>query len=84
MKKSVFIEKNLKSGRNEGNGSKLTKKEVVVRWWDGYMEAFKCADLRFGSDLLWMRLEDGKNRHIPLRHVRWFSVYPESHEKLRR
>jgi hypothetical protein len=25
-------------------------------------------------------LGDGKNRNIPLRQVRWFSVYPESHE----
>jgi len=59
-----------------------TKKDVVVRWWDGYIENFECTDLRFGSDLLWMRLKDGKDRHIPLRHVRWFSIYPESHEDL--
>lgn len=53
---------------------------VTVRWWDGYMETFDCTEVRFGCDLLWMRLADGKNRHIPLRHVRWFSLKQESHE----
>ena len=54
--------------------------ETTVRWNDGYLEDFKCSDVRFGSDLLWMRLISGGNRHIPLRQVRWFSMYPESHE----
>ena len=54
---------------------------VTVRWWDGYMEVFKATEVRFGSDLLWMRLEDGTNRHIPLRMVRWFGTSIESHEK---
>lgn len=53
---------------------------VNVRWFDGYLEVFNCSDIRFGSDLLWMRLTTGKNRHVPLRQVRWFSTYPESHE----
>lgn len=53
---------------------------VTVRWFDGYLESFKCKEVRFGSDLLWMRLQDGKNRHIPVRQVRWYSVNPESHE----
>jgi len=54
---------------------------VTVRWNDGYMEDFKCSDVRFGSDLLWLRLETGQNRHIIVsRQVRWWSVYPESHE----
>ena len=52
---------------------------VNVRWNDGYLETFACSEVRFGSDLLWMRLENGQNRHIPLRQVRWFSVDPESH-----
>lgn len=56
------------------------EKKVNVRWHDGYLEVFECQEVRFGSDLLWMRLMDGKNRHIPLRSVRWFSVCPESHE----
>lgn len=43
---------------------------VTVRWFEGYMEEFKATEVRFGSDLLWMRLENGKNRHIPLRQVR--------------
>jgi hypothetical protein len=55
--------------------------EVTVRWHDGYLEEFKADEVRFGSDLLWMRLSDGRNRHIPLRSVRWFSQTPESHEK---
>lgn len=54
---------------------------VNVRWSDGYLEKFECiGQPRFGCDLLWMRLVDGGNRHIPLRHVRWFSVIPENHE----
>lgn len=55
--------------------------DVTVRWFDGYLEDFKCSEVRFGSDLLWMRLESGQNRHIPLRQVRWFSQTPESHER---
>ena len=55
--------------------------EVSVRWFDGYLEKFECSEVRFGSDLLWMRLVTKQNRHIPLREVRWFSVMPESHEK---
>lgn len=57
------------------------KISVSVRWWDGYLEEFVASEVRFGSDLLFLRLDNGKNRHIPLRQVRWFSVSPESHEK---
>ena len=53
---------------------------VSVRWWDGYLEPFEAEEVRFSSDLLWLRLVDGSNRHIPLRQVRWFSLAPESHE----
>ena len=53
---------------------------VTVRWNDGYLEEFECSQVRFGCDLLWIRLTGKRNRHIPLRTVRWFSVYPESHE----
>ena len=56
--------------------------QVSVRWFDGYFEGFKCSEVRFGSDLLWMRLMNGQNRHVPLRQVRWFSVTPESHENV--
>jgi hypothetical protein len=61
----------------------MAVKETVVnvRWFDGYLERFECEDVRFGSDLLWMRLTIGQNRHIPLRQVRWFSLTPESHER---
>ncbi len=54
--------------------------KVNVRWFDGYLEMFEATEVRFGSDLLWMRLKEG-NRHIPLREVRWFSLSPESHEQ---
>lgn len=56
---------------------------VSVRWFDGYLEEFEVTEVRFGSDLLWMRLNNGKNRHIPLRQVRWFSLSKESHEMKR-
>ena len=47
---------------------------VKVRWWDEYFETFDCTDVRFGSDLLWLILLGGNNRHIPLRGIRWFSM----------
>jgi hypothetical protein len=52
---------------------------VNVRWWDGYLETFEAQEVRFGCDLLWLRLIDGNNRQIPLRGVRWFSLSKESH-----
>jgi hypothetical protein len=52
---------------------------VNVRWWDGYLEVFRAVEVRFGCDLLWLVQEDGQNRHIPLRQVRWFSLSKESH-----
>lgn len=59
-----------------------TDKDIVVtvRWFDGYLESFRAKQIRAGEALLWLRLEDGKNRNIPLRNVRWYSMYPESHE----
>lgn len=54
---------------------------VTVRWFDGYLEEFEADEVRFGSDILWLRLADGKNRHIPLRHVRWFGMTQESHQR---
>jgi len=53
--------------------------DVTVRWRDGYLEEFGATEVRFGSDLLWLRLVAGGNRRIPLRMVRWFQVLPESH-----
>lgn len=55
---------------------------VNVRWWDGYLETFEATEVRFGCDLLWLRLSNGENRHIPLRQVRWFSLSKESHAKM--
>lgn len=54
---------------------------VTVRWIDGYLEEFNATEARFGGDLLFLRLQDGKNRHIPLKTVRWFSMSKESHER---
>lgn len=54
---------------------------VTVRWFDGYMEVFNATEVRFGNAYLWMRLEDGNNRHIPLSQVRWFGTSIESHQK---
>ncbi len=53
---------------------------VIVRWFDGYKEEFDCEEVRFGNALIWMRLLDGGNRHIPTHQVRWYSTTPESHE----
>ena len=64
--------------------------KVSVRWHDGYLEEFDATEVRFGCDILWLRLlpvfnneiareMPAQNRHIPLRSVRWFSVTPESH-----
>lgn len=55
--------------------------KVNVRWWDGYREVFHASEVRFGAYLLWMRLDDGKNRHVPLQGVRWFSLSKEDHEE---
>lgn len=68
-----------KTGR-QAESDKQKVNVVTVRWWDGYKEDFRATEIRFGSDLLWMRLEDGANRHIPLRQVRWFGTSIESHQ----
>jgi len=53
---------------------------VNVRWWDGYLEAFECEQVRQGGHILWMRLTNGQNRTIQLSgNVRWFSTDLESH-----
>ena len=54
---------------------------VTVRWFDGYLEEFVCSEVRFGAYILWMRLENGKERIIPLTQVRWFGQSVESHQK---
>jgi len=57
------------------------KNIVTVRWFDSYLEEFEATEVRFGSDILFLRLADGKNRHIPLRNVRWFGLSVESHQR---
>lgn len=54
---------------------------VTVRWFDSYLEEFEATEVRFGFDILFLRLADGKNRHIPLRQVRWFGMTKESHQR---
>ena len=68
-------------GRVLMEGISVQTNTVTVRWHDGYMEEFEATEVRFGSDLLWMRLLNGQNRHIPLRSVRWFGMSVESHQK---
>lgn len=54
--------------------------DVAVRWLDGYLERFAVDEVRASATLLWLRLADGRNRHIPLTGVRWYSLSEESHE----
>lgn len=65
-------------GGNEMNRDSITI--VTVRWFDGYKEDFECSEVRCGSDYLWMRLYSGKDRWIPVKQVRWYSLSPESHQ----
>lgn len=55
---------------------------VNVRWKDGYIERFNATQVRFSGKLLYLVLEDGQNRHIPLNGVRWFSLSRESHAEV--
>ena len=66
-----IIENELNTGHEIGESMMNT---VYVRWFDGYYEEFAVKEVRYGSDLLFMRLTNGTNRHIPLRHVRWFGL----------
>jgi hypothetical protein len=45
---------------------------IKVRWWDGYYEEFKAKRARSGAYILWIELDDGSDRWIPLTQVRWF------------
>lgn len=54
---------------------------VTVRWHDGYIEEFDAVEVRFGCDLLFIKLRNGKNRHIPLRSVRWFGLSEETRQR---
>lgn len=60
------------------NEKKITA--VTVRWHDGYKEDFEATEVRCGSDYLWMRLTNGKDRWLPVILIRWFSLSPESHQ----
>ncbi|MDD3172118.1 MAG: hypothetical protein PHF63_00360 [Herbinix sp.] len=52
----------------------MSTTNINVRWFDAYREKFESTEFRLGSDLFWMRLENGKNRNIPLRSVRWVEI----------
>ena len=54
---------------------------VTVRWFDGYLEDFTASEVRFGGYILWLRLENGRERIIPLTQVRWFSQSIERHQR---
>jgi len=69
--------------KNKSNKDVSYSSLVNVRWFDGYLEVFECKKVRFGSHLLWLKLSSGKNRHIPLANVRWFSTDPDSKEQVR-
>lgn len=53
---------------------------LSVRWLDGYYESFNAIQIRISESLIWFRLKNGKNRNIPLKNIRWYSIYPEIHE----
>lgn len=48
--------------------------KVTVRWWDGYLESFAANTVRAGAYLLWLKLENGEERRIPLQQVRWYAL----------
>ena len=57
--------------------------QVIVRWWDGYVEVFdNVVEWRAGAYLLWVKLSRGKTRHIPLQQVRWFEPIPSDKQYL--
>lgn len=68
---------------DKGSADDETDEEFVVsvRWLDGLFESFNAKQIRISEGLMWMRLRDDSNRNIPLMNVRWYSVYPESHEE---
>ena len=51
--------------------------QVIVRWWDGYVQIFdNVVEWRAGAYLLWVKFGGGHTRHIPLQQVRWFEPVP--------
>jgi len=60
-----------------GPDKPVTVGKVEVRWFDGYKEVFNATHARVGDSHLWMRLEDGDTRWIPLQRVRWHSGVEE-------
>ena len=49
---------------------------VGIEWLDGLQEYFECTRVQLleHSRILWMRLETGHDRRVPMMGVRWFSV----------
>lgn len=75
-----FLEDCRRTAQKYKRGNKMNV--VTVRWFDGYLEEFEATEVRFGCDLLWIRLSNGQNKHIPLRQVRWFGMTEESYQKV--
>jgi len=79
-KKDAFTEVKTGTSNCLSRNSPLEDSIIVnVRWFDGYLEVFRCSQVRQGGEIIWMRLTNGQNRTIPLTRVRWFSTDPESH-----
>ena len=58
----------------DGELKEKDMKKVCVRWFDGYYEEFNAEAVRAGNSYLWMKLQDGKNRWLPIKEIRWFSI----------
>jgi len=53
------------------------KSRVVVQWWDGSQTTHNNCIHNAERGLLILNFSDNTNRHIPLIHIKHFSVYPE-------
>ena len=74
-KKPLYSKITQRFKRFVGRGRKFI---VTIRWSDEQLKRFECIGKPgIGPYLLWMKLTDGKNRHILLRHVKWFSYLEE-------
>lgn len=45
--------------------------KITIRWFDGFKRTFEIAEFETGSDWLWIKFKNGKERWIPTRQVRW-------------
>jgi hypothetical protein len=47
--------------------------KITIRWHDGFKRSYAITDSQFGSDYLWIKLTEGKEKWIPTRSIRWIS-----------